>query len=208
MNQEKMNSETPAEELKKNTESVNRNSGTETDSSKENHASEAKEETDSAKMSAEDTLKMQMAEMNDKYLRLYSDFDNFRKRANREKLDLIKTAASDVVSALLPVIDDMERALKAFKDARKEDDETGEARQNALYEGVELVYNKFVGVLKQQGVNECEVMGLMFDPDTAEAVAQIPAPDESQKGLVLDVIQKGYAIDGKVIRYAKVVVGC
>lgn len=206
MNQEKMNSETPAEELEKNT--VNRNHETETSSSTEDHASGVKEETDSAKMAAEDTLKLQMAEMNEKYLRLYSDFDNFRKRANREKLDLIKTAASDVVSALLPVIDDMERALKAFKEARKEDDETGEARQNALYEGVELVYNKFVGVLKQQGVNECEVMGLMFDPDTAEAVAQIPAPDESQKGLVLDVIQKGYSIDGKVIRYAKVVVGC
>lgn len=144
-----------------------------------------------------------ITELNDKYLRLYSDFDNFRRRASREKLDLIKTASSDVISSLLPVIDDMERALKAFSDAASADD-----TQKALFEGVELVYNKLTGILKQKGLTECEVMDKPFDADMAEAVAQIPAPDESRKGVVLDVVQKGYALGDKVIRFAKVVVGC
>lgn len=146
----------------------------------------------------------QLADLNDKYLRLYSDFDNYRKRVNKEKIEMIKTAASGVVLALLPVIDDMERALEAFKKA------TGgkEEGQDALMEGVGLIYNKLINILKQQGVSECEVAGKPFDAETAEAVAQIPAPEESLKGCVLDVVQKGYAIDEKVLRFAKVVVGC
>lgn len=154
-------------------------------------------------------LGAQLADMNDKYLRLYSDFDNYRKRVNREKLEMVKTASSNVVLALLPVIDDMERALKAFQDAVCGEVEAGTAKaQQALFEGVDLIYNKMMNVLKQQGVSECEVMGKAFDAELAEAVAQIPAPDDSSKGIVLDVVQKGYAIDNKVIRFAKVVVGC
>lgn len=165
-------------------------------------------------------LEARIAEMNDKYLRLYSDFDNYRKRANKEKLEMIKTASADVVLALLPVIDDMERAIKAFQDTEAVSGEEAAENQmekdlkvkggqkNALFEGVNLIYSKMIGILKQKGVKECEVMGKVFDPETAEAIAQIPAPDESKKGLVLDVVQKGYAIEDKVIRFAKVVVGC
>ena len=153
---------------------------------------------------AED-LKTQMADLNDKYLRLYSDFDNYRKRVNKEKLEMVRTAASGVVLALLPVIDDMERALAAFRQSIQ--DETA-GSQEALMEGVSLIYNKLLNVLKQQGVKECEVTGKPFDAETAEAVAQIPAPEENLKGCVLDVVQKGYAIEDKVLRFAKVVVGC
>lgn len=147
-------------------------------------------------------LKGQLAELNDKYLRLYSDFDNYRRRANKEKLEMIKTASSGVVLSLLPVIDDMERALNAIQKVEEA------SEQNALLEGVNLIYNKLMATLKQQGLSECEVAGKPFDPETAEAVAQIPAPEEAQKGFVLEVVQKGYALDGKVLRFAKVVVGC
>ena len=115
---------------------------------------------------------------------------------------MIKTASSGVVLSLLPVIDDMERALAAIQKA-----EEG-SEQNALLEGVNLIYNKLMTTLKQQGLSECEVAGKPFDSETAEAVAQIPAPEEAQKGFVLEVVQKGYALDGKVLRFAKVVVGC
>lgn len=150
----------------------------------------------------EQDLKAQLAELNDKYLRLYSDFDNYRRRANKEKLEMIKTACSGVVLALLPVIDDMERALKAIGQT-----EEG-AEPNALAEGVNLIYNKLMSTLKQQGLSECEVADKPFDAETAEAVAQIPSPEESKKGYVLEVVQKGYTLDGKVLRFAKVVVGC
>lgn len=159
-------------------------------------------ESEPAGTSESQDLKAQLADMNDKYLRLYSDFDNYRRRANKEKLELIKTASSAVVLSLLPVIDDMERAIKAISEAEK-----GEG-QKALAEGVELIYNKLMGTLKQHGLSECEVSGKPFDPDTAEAVAQIPAPEESLKGQVLEVVQKGYSLEGKVLRFAKVVVGC
>lgn len=160
--------------------------------------------TDAGEQPADD-LKIQMTELNDKYLRLYSDFDNYRKRVNKEKIEMIKTAASGVFLALLPVIDDMERALDAFRKSKQDE---SEENQNALMEGVNLIYNKLVGVLKQHGVRECEVVGKPFDAETAEAVAQIPAPEDSMKGCVLDVVQKGYAIEDKVLRFAKVVVGC
>lgn len=157
---------------------------------------------------AEASPEERIAELNDKYLRLYSDFDNFRRRASREKLDMIKTASSDVISSLLPVIDDMERAIQAFTQASGAEGAGIDDTQKALFEGVELVYNKMMTILRQQGLAECEVMGQPFHEDRAEAVAQIPAPDESGKGVVLDVVQKGYTLGDKVIRFAKVVVGC
>ncbi|MCM1169500.1 MAG: nucleotide exchange factor GrpE [Bacteroides sp.] len=162
---------------------------------------DAPEDAGSPEAASQD-LKGQLAELNDKYLRLYSDFDNYRRRANKEKLEMIKTASSGVVLSLLPVIDDMERALKAIRES-----EEG-AGQAALLEGVKLIYNKLMGTLKQQGLSECEVCGKPFDAETAEAVAQIPAPEDGKKGFVLDVVQKGYALEGKVLRFAKVVVGC
>lgn len=157
---------------------------------------------DEACQTSEPDLQDQIAELNDKYLRLYSDFDNYRRRANKEKLEMIKTASSGVVLSLLPVIDDMERALKAMQEA-----EEGEGKK-ALVEGVSLIYDKLMGTLKQQGLSVCEVADKPFDAETAEAVARIPAPEECKKGFVLEVVQKGYALEGKVLRFAKVVVGC
>ena len=157
------------------------------DAEKDKHDSQEKA---SEGKDSEATLKAQIAEMNDKYLRLYSDFDNYRKRVNKEKLEMVKTASSDVVLALLPVIDDMERAIKAFQDTEaalgekaaedemEKDLKVKGDQKNALFEGVNLIYNKMINVLKQKGVTECEVMGKTFDPELAEAIAQIPAPDE------------------------------
>ncbi len=169
---------------------------------------EAPQEEGQQEAAGEPSPEERIAELNDKYLRLYSDFDNFRRRASREKLDMIKTASSDVISSLLPVIDDMERAIQAFSKASGAEGAGVDDTQKALFEGVALVYNKMMNILKQQGLAECEVMGKPFQEDTAEAVAQIPAPDESGKGVVLDVVQKGYTLGDKVLRFAKVVVGC
>jgi molecular chaperone GrpE len=143
-------------------------------------------------------LKEKYDELNDRYLRLYSEFDNFRKRTNKEKLELIKSASEDLIIDLLPVLDDFERALNAFEDHNADPE---------LIAGVELIYNKFLNVLKQKGLKSMDSMGKEFDTDYHEALTNIPAPSEELKGKVVDVIQKGYLLNDKVIRYAKVVVG-
>ena len=137
-------------------------------------------------------------ELNDKYLRLFSEFDNFRKRTQKEKLELFKTASEDVIAALLPVLDDFERAMKASE-------ENGVDKSHM--EGVELIYNKFKKTLEQKGLECMESMGKEFDTDYHEAITNIPAPEPDMKGKVVDVIEKGYKLSDKVIRYAKVVVG-
>ncbi|MEG2178498.1 MAG: nucleotide exchange factor GrpE [Bacteroidales bacterium] len=141
-------------------------------------------------------LKVQIAELNDKNLRLFSEFDNFRRRTAKEKLELIKNASESVVLSLLPVIDDFERALEAHK---------GED-QTTTREGIELIYTKLCGVLNQQGLKVLEIKEGVFDAEEQEAVAQVPAASEELKGKVVDVVQKGYVLNGKVIRFAKVVV--
>jgi molecular chaperone GrpE len=143
-------------------------------------------------------LELEIVQLNDKYLRLYSEFDNYRKRSLREKTELIKSAASDLITELLPVLDDLERALNAM--------ETGE-QENAITDGIRLIYNKLKNILSQQGLERMKVMGEEFDTDFHEALTEIPAPGPDQKGKVVDVIQNGYLLNGKVIRYAKVVVG-
>lgn len=137
-------------------------------------------------------------ELNDKYLRLFSEFDNFRKRTQKEKLELFKTASEDVIVALLPVVDDFERGLKV-----SEDNGVDEHHR----EGVELIYNKLKKTLEQKGLECMESMGKEFDTDFHEAITNIPAPDPDMKGKVVDVIEKGYKLNDKVIRFAKVVVG-
>ena len=137
-------------------------------------------------------------ELNDKYLRLYSEYDNYRKRTANEKIDLIKTAAEGTILAMLPVLDDFERALTTME----------KSEDKAHYEGVMLIYNKLKHTLEQKGLEEIKAMGEPFNTDEHEALTQIPAPDESQKDKVIDVVQKGYKLNGKVIRYARVVVGC
>lgn len=143
-------------------------------------------------------LGLKLEEMNDKYLRLFSEFDNFRKRTQKEKLELYKTAAEDVMLALLPVIDDFERALKAAGE---------DAGNDKLREGIELIYNKFTHTLRQKGLESLDSMGKEFDTDFHEAITNIPAPQPEMKGKVVDVVEKGYKLNDKVIRFAKVVVG-
>ena len=138
------------------------------------------------------------AEWRDKYLRLQAEFDNFRKRTLREKMDLVATGGADVLKAMLAVLDDVYRANEA---AEKSDDVA------ALREGNKLVAQKFADVLKQRGVVEIEAAGADFDADLHEAVAKFPAPTEEQKGKVIDVVQRGYKLGDKILRYAKVVVG-
>lgn len=142
--------------------------------------------------------KAKNSELNDKFLRLYSEFDNFRKRTIKEKSDLYKTAAEDVISSLLSINDDFERALKAI----------GTDEENKVHrEGMELIYNKFSTVLKQKGVEEIQALGNDFNTDLHEALTKIPSPTPDLKGKVVDVLEKGYKLNGKVIRFAKVVIG-
>jgi molecular chaperone GrpE len=137
-------------------------------------------------------------ELNDKYLRLYSEFDNYRKRTLKEKAELIKTASEGVISSLLPVLDDMERAIES-KDLKE--------GESSHLEGMKLIFNKFYNTLQQKGLEAIESKGQPFDVDFHEAITKIPSPSEEQKGKVVDEIQKGYMLNGKVIRYARVVVG-
>lgn len=141
----------------------------------------------------------QYSELNDKYLRLYSDFDNFRKRTLKEKIELSKNASAEIIIKLLPVLDDFERAIKAY--------DAGSDAGQALKDGVSLIYNKFLATLNQQGLELMRTSGEKFDTDFHEAITNTPAPSPDQKGKIIDEIEKGYLLNGKVIRYAKVVVG-
>jgi molecular chaperone GrpE len=165
------------------------------------HSSHKKEKKKSDKKDGElIQAREKLAEINDKYLRLYSEFDNFRKRTFKEKGELIKTASEEVISSLLPVLDDMERAISLMETARNEADPSH-------LEGMKLIHNKFRLTLQQKGLEAIESTGQVFDVDFHEAIAQIPAPSEDLKGKVVDEVQKGYQLGGKVIRFARVVVG-
>jgi len=137
-------------------------------------------------------------EMNDKYLRLSAEFDNYRKRTLRERMELTKTAAESVMLSILPVTDDFERAMHSIEQGMDFE---------ATKEGILLIYNKFKEFNKQNGITEIEAVGKSFDTDLHEALTKIPAPSEELKGKIIDVIQKGYYLNDKVIRFAKVVVG-
>ncbi|MCB2208959.1 MAG: nucleotide exchange factor GrpE [Bacteroidetes bacterium] len=142
-------------------------------------------------------LKEKNDELNDKFLRLYSEFDNYRKRTIKEKMDLQKSASRDLIDDLLPVLDDFERALQTFTD----DDATSD-----IFKGIELIYNKLFNLLSQKGLEPMNSMGTDFNTDYHEAITNIEAGDEL-KGKVVDVVQKGYLLNGNVLRFAKVVVG-
>ncbi len=143
-------------------------------------------------------LKEKNEEMKDKYLRLYADFDNYKKRSAREWIEKNKEAGKDVIIQLLPVLDDFERAIKTIK-------ETGNI--DAVKEGSELIFNKLKKNLEQKGLEPMESIGQPFDPDKHEAITEIAAQKEEDKGKVLDEIEKGYFLNGKILRHAKVVVG-
>lgn len=137
-------------------------------------------------------------EQKDKYLRLSAEFDNYRKRTMKEKAELILNGGEKSISSILPVIDDFERAIKTIETAKD---------VKAVKEGVELIYNKFMAVMAQNGVKVIETKDQPLDTDYHEAIAVIPAPSEEQKGKILDCVQTGYTLNDKVIRHAKVVVG-
>ena len=149
-------------------------------------------------LSQEDKLKADLAEANNKYLRLYAEFDNYKRRTNKERIDLLQTAGKDVLVSLLPVVDDFDRALKSMETARD---------VSAVKEGIVLVQNKLKSILTQKGLKEMESVGTVFDAEIHEAITNIPAPSEDLKGKVIDEVEKGYYLNDKVIRFAKVVVG-
>lgn len=163
---------------------------------KEETKEEAKEEK---AMDPAEKLEAELSESKDKYLRLYSEFENFRRRTSKEKLDLVSTANEGLIQALLPVLDDFERAEQSMTD---------DADIKSVKEGLDLIYNKFKGILEQKGVKKIEAdKGSDFDVEFHEAITQIPAPEEELKGKIVDVVEKGYQLNDKVIRFAKVVTG-
>lgn len=145
-----------------------------------------------------ESLEKDLAKEKDDYLRLMAEFDNYRRRTSQEKLDLVSMAAVDTIKGLLPILDDFERALKVLGESGDSD---------AAKEGTQLIYTKLMSFLKGKGLAVIEAQGQPFDTDLHEAVAQFPVQEEGQKGKVFDVCQTGYTLNGKVIRFAKVVVG-
>jgi molecular chaperone GrpE len=167
----------------------------------EDTADEKKEKAETTKEKKDDTLEKletEARQWHDKYLRLSAEFDNYRKRTLKEKTDLIRTANEDLLKDILSVVDDFDRGVEHLD--KSED-------QDALKKGIHLIHNKFKEFLKQKGIKEIEAKEQTFDLDYHEAVTKIPAPSEDMKGKVVDVIEKGYTLNDKVIRYAKVVVG-
>lgn len=143
-------------------------------------------------------LENQVAKDKDDYIRLMAEFDNFRRRTSQEKLELVGVASMDTIKGLLPVLDDCERAMSVLKESSDSD---------AAKEGTELIYHKLLSYLQSKGLAVIDAAGKEFDTDLHEAVAQFPVQEEDKKGKVFDVVQTGYTLNGKVIRYAKVVVG-
>ncbi len=145
-----------------------------------------------------DKLKSEVAMLNDKYVRLYAEFDNYKRRTTKERIELLQTAGKDVIVSLLTVLDDFERANKAMENA---------ADVKPVKEGVELIQNKLTTLLAQRGLKAMESIGQPFDADIHEAITNVPAPTPDLKGKVIDEAEKGYMLNDKVIRYAKVIVG-
>ncbi|MBQ7984045.1 MAG: nucleotide exchange factor GrpE, partial [Bacteroidales bacterium] len=142
---------------------------------------------------------VKLAEINEKYLRLYSEFENYRKRTSKEKIDLISNASEEMIKDLLPVLDDYQRALDAIDKMENQQDKQ-------TFEGLTLIYKKFYSVLENRGLKPINAIGEVFDENLHDAIAQLPAPKPEDKGKVLDETTKGYYLNDKVIRYSKVVV--
>jgi molecular chaperone GrpE len=160
------------------------------------NSQETVENTQNGSENTEETgeVKDELAEMKEKYLRLYSDFENFRKRTAKEKIDLIQGASAQLIIELLPVMDDYERAL-------------ANAPKGEISEGTQLIFNRLNSILLAKGLKELPAKGEVFDADLHDCITQFPAPTDAEKGKVVEVIEKGYTLNEKVIRFAKVVVG-
>lgn len=203
MAKEKINNEQEQVEEKEVTETTaqEQNETAEQDTKSEKAEASKKDKKAEAETEAEDkveALEKDLQEIRDKHIRLQAEFDNYRKRTMREKMDLVKTGGENVIVNILPVIDDFERALMAFSEVDDKD---------PLKEGILLIYSKFQDFLKQNGIAEINALEKDFDTDLHEAVTKIPAPKDELKGKVVDVIQKGYLMNEKVIRFSKVVIG-
>ena len=194
MKQEKdMSEETPKEQEKQNVEQAEENTNAET--AETQPETQPKEESIEDKLAAAET---KIAELQDKYLRQVAEFDNYRKRTIKEKAELILNGAEKTVTAILPVLDDLERALKNMD--KMED-------LDAVKKGVDLIYQKFVKVLGDQGVKKIDTENSDFNIDLHEAIAQVQAPSDEMKGKVIDCVKSGYTLNEKVIRHAQVAVG-
>lgn len=193
----------PEEEILKNQETENQQQEAEAQTEETNSAENAGKENE-AELSEEDKAakeleetKQALEDYKDKYLRLSAEFDNYRKRTIKEKAELIKNGGEKAISAILPILDDLERALQNMQ---KADD------VKAMYEGIDLIHQKFLKNLGHEGLEKMNPVGEAFDTDFHEAIALVPAQEETQKGKVLDCVQTGYKLNDKVIRHAKVVV--
>ena len=159
---------------------------------------QSEEPVEEAGNTDESAVEMELADMKDKYLRLAAEFDNFRRRTAKEKIEFAKTAGEDLMLALLPVLDDMDRARQAMETSTDVE---------AVKQGLELVFHKFGNTLQQKGLKAIDAIGQEFDVEQHEAITQIPAPGPDMKGKVIDQVEKGYTLGEKVIRFAKVVIG-
>jgi len=175
---------------------------TEQDISKENVAAEEISDEQNIdpveELSAEELAENKYAELNDKYIRIHAEFDNYRKRTNREKIDIIENASASVLKDIIPVIDDFERAIKN----NSENDDIVSVK-----EGFDLIFNKILTLTKSKGLTPMDSIGKEFDVEIHEAIAKVPAPSKKLKGKVIDAVEKGYTLNEKVVRFAKVVVG-
>ena len=191
---------------RKEKEMVNKNTGNEVKDSEEvlqnttEEEQQAQQPEDDQQVKDEETndCEKRLSGMQDKYLRLTAEFDNYRKRTLREKTELLKSASEDVLVKILPVMDDFERALNSME---------GSNDIEAIRAGIYLIYNKFKEFLSREGIREMNSLSQEFDTDKHEAVTKIPVQEEEKKGKVVDVIEKGYTLNDKVIRYAKVIIG-
>jgi len=188
--QETMNEETVNQE-----EQTTAENETQQEAKLENEAVET--EKDETQLAIE-KLQAEKVELNDKYLRLFAEFQNYKRRTSKERIELMQTAGKDIVVNLLPVLDDFARAKKA---AETDDNE------EVFSEGVQLVYDKLHKTLENKGLKAMESNGEVFNPDIHEAITEIPAPNDEMKGKIIDTVEQGYALNDKIIRYAKVVVG-
>jgi molecular chaperone GrpE len=188
-------------------ENINQNEEIEVEQSAEQQsdkAADTKKKKKSDKGSNDEQMKQmeaRVAEVSDKYIRLAAEFDNYRRRTAKERLELISTASEDVIKGILPVLDDCGRALQVLEQSAQND------ATKAAKEGTELIMNKLTAYLKTKGLEQIDAMGKEFDTDFHEAIAQFPVQEADKKNKVFDVTQHGYTLNGKVIRFAKVVVG-
>ncbi len=174
-------------------ENLSKEKNTNQEQTKQQDPKEEKEKQDK-----QPTIEEKYEKLNDKHLRLIAEYDNYRKRTLKEKMELIKTAGQDILINFLPIIDNIERAKKSVQES---------SDINAVKDGIEIIYKNLIDFVNTKGVKEIEAINETFNSDLHEAVTKIPAPTKDQKGKVIDVIEKGYKLNDKIIRYAKVVVG-